>query len=168
MPKSESSKPGSKRPKPGSRRLKPPSKRGRIHDAEGTREAILNAAEEIFAQHGFDGARIDAIAETAGYNKSLIFQYFDDKLGLYAAVVRRADDQTRYIQDKALMALRDDSVTHSPDQLRDLLRTYHLLDRGHPARQFDHAVHHQGGRGHDSIAHDHVQVRDLLDLELET
>jgi AcrR family transcriptional regulator len=39
-----------------------PSKRGRTHDAEGAREAILNAAEKVFAEHGFDGARIDVIA----------------------------------------------------------------------------------------------------------
>ena len=134
MPKSESSEPGSKPSKPGSRQPKPAGKRGRMHDAEGTREAILNAAEEVFAQHGFDGARIDAIAEKAGYNKSLIFQYFDDKLGLYAAVVRRADDQTRVMQDKALMALRDD-VTLSPDQLRDLMGDY-------VGQYFDYLIEH--------------------------
>jgi len=134
MPKSESSEPGSKSSKPGSRQPELVGKRGRMHDAEATREAILNAAEEVFAQHGFDGARIDAIAEKAGYNKSLIFQYFDDKLGLYAAVVRRADDQTRVMQDKALMALRDD-VTLSPDQLRDLMGDY-------VGQYFDYLIEH--------------------------
>jgi TetR/AcrR family transcriptional regulator len=67
-----------------------PSKRGRTHDAEGAREAILNAAEKVFAEHGFDAARIDAIAQESGNNKSLLFQYFGDKLALYAAVIRRA------------------------------------------------------------------------------
>ena len=104
-----------------------------MHDAEGTREAFLNAAEEVFAEHGFDGARVDDIAETAGYNKSLIFQYFHDKLGLYAAVVRRADDQTRVIQEKALLALRDVNVTHSPNQLRELMRDY-------VGQYFDYAI----------------------------
>ena len=135
MPKSESSEPGSKPSKPGSRQPELVGKRGRMHDAEATREAILNAAEEVFAQHGFDGARIDAIAEKAGYNKSLIFQYFDDKLGLYAAVVRRADDQTRVMQDKALMALRDDDVTLSPNQLRDLMGDY-------VGQYFDYLIEH--------------------------
>lgn len=135
MPKSESSEPGSKRSEPGSRRSKSPKKRGRMHDAEATREAILNAAEEIFAKHGFDGARIDDIAEKSGYNKSLIFQYFDDKLGLYSAVVRRADDQTRVMQDKALLELRDENVTHSPVQLRELLGKY-------VGQYFDYLVEH--------------------------
>ena len=52
----------------------------RERDAEVARGAILDAAEEIFAREGFDGARVDAIAEASGYNKSLIFHYFEDKL----------------------------------------------------------------------------------------
>jgi len=114
----------------------PGSRRGRAHDAEGTREAILNAAEEVFAQHGFDGARIDAIAHAAGYNKSLIFQYFDDKLGLYGAVIRRADDQTRVWQNEALGTLlwaAESSI--NADQLRELLRKYVGL-------YFDYLVEH--------------------------
>jgi TetR/AcrR family transcriptional regulator len=60
---------------------------GRERDAEASRRALLAAAEDIFARDGFDGARVDDIARTAGYNKSLIFQYFDDKEGLYRQVV---------------------------------------------------------------------------------
>src|SRR5260221_1458977 len=86
----------------------PGRRRGRAHDAEGAREAILNAAETVFAEHGFDGARIDAIAATAGYNKSLIFQYFDDKLGLYAEVVRRADREMNELQAGGIAALSED------------------------------------------------------------
>lgn len=61
----------------------------RERDAEVAREAILEAAEEVFACEGFDGARIDIIAAKSGYNKSLIFHYFDDKEGLYRAIIRR-------------------------------------------------------------------------------
>ncbi len=102
----------------------PERKRGRTHDAEGARQAILNAAEEVFAEHGFDGARVDAIAAAAGYNKSLIFQYFEDKLGLYAAMIRRADDQTRSIQSEVIAALIDDETLLDPGKLRALLKTY--------------------------------------------
>ncbi len=61
--------------------------------AEKTRLAILDAAEVVFAEHGFDGARIDAIAEVSGHNKTLIFRYFGDKLSLYAEVLKRVDKQ---------------------------------------------------------------------------
>jgi AcrR family transcriptional regulator len=102
----------------------PGSRRGRTHDAEGAREAILNAAEEVFAEHGFDGARIDAIAAASGYNKSLIFQYYGDKLALYAEVIRRADDQTRTMQDEALSKLMQTGQIADMAQLKDLLGQY--------------------------------------------
>ena len=88
----------------------PGSRRGRTHDAEGAREAILNAAEQVFADQGFDGARIDAIAAESGYNKSLIFQYFGDKLGLYAEVVKRSDREMTVIQTQILAPLFEDET----------------------------------------------------------
>jgi TetR/AcrR family transcriptional regulator len=102
----------------------PGSRRGRTHDAEGAREAILNAAEEVFAEHGFDGARIDAIAAASGYNKSLIFQYYGDKLALYAEVIRRADNQTRNLQNEALSNLTQINKMLDFEQLKALLGQY--------------------------------------------
>lgn len=72
---------------------------------EQTREAILAAAETEFADHGFDGARVDAIAERSGFNKSLIFRYFGEKLGLYAAVLRRADQELHELQAQVFSPL---------------------------------------------------------------
>jgi TetR/AcrR family transcriptional regulator len=102
----------------------PGSRRGRPHDAQGAREAILNAAEQVFAEHGFDGARVDAIAETAGYNKSLLFQYFDDKLGLYKAVLRRTDEETRELQAQLLAPLfEDETIASDAHRFRTFLKT---------------------------------------------
>ena len=72
---------------------------------EQTREAILAAAEAEFADHGFDGARVDAIAERSGFNKNLIFRYFGEKLGLYAAVLRRADQELHELQAQVFSPL---------------------------------------------------------------
>src|SRR5450432_84291 len=97
----------------------PGSRRGRAHDAEGTREAILNAAEKVFAEHGFDGARIDAIAEEASYNKSLIFHYYGDKLGLYTAVLQRIDQQGTELQMKVIgPLLTDEDLTSDGEKFR--------------------------------------------------
>ncbi len=119
-----------------SRGWQPGSRRGRAHDAEGARDAILDAGEEVFAEHGFDGARIDAIAAASGYNKSLIFQYFGDKLGLYAAVIRRADEQTRGWQVEAFGVLGALGADVSLEELRNVLRTsvgkYFDYVRDHP------------------------------------
>ncbi len=43
---------------------------------------ILQAAEKIFAQKGYDAARIDQIAADAGVNKALIYYYFKNKRAL--------------------------------------------------------------------------------------
>ena len=102
----------------------PGSRRGRAHDAEGAREAILNAGEKVFAEHGFDGARIDVIAETAGYNKSLIFHYYGDKLGLYTAVLKRMDDQGNGLQARLLAPLlADESLTSDASKFSTFIRT---------------------------------------------
>ena len=61
--------------------------RPRPRDADATRELLLQSATEIFAEHGFAGARVDEIAERAGVNKSLIYAYYGDKEGLYRAVL---------------------------------------------------------------------------------
>ena len=100
------------------------SKRGRTHDAEAAREAILDAAEQVFAEHGFDGARMDAIAKVAGYNKSLIFQYYGDKLKLYAEVMRRVDDQTRWIQEQVLPELSELDAPIDRDKIAAVLRNF--------------------------------------------
>ncbi len=102
----------------------PGSRRGRVHDARGAREAILNAAEVVFAEHGFDGARIDAIAEASGYNKSLLFQYFGDKLGLYAEVIKRADREMTEFQVRLLAPLlEDETIASNAHKFRALLAT---------------------------------------------
>jgi TetR/AcrR family transcriptional regulator len=96
----------------------------RERDAEVARKAILDAAEEIFAQEGFDGARIDAIAEASGYNKSLIFHYFEDKLGLYRAVVLRMKEMV-YAGLSPMLApfLTDDATPLSAGQVRTVFET---------------------------------------------
>lgn len=52
------------------------------------KEAILHAALDAFASHGFDGASYNQIIEKAGISKGAMYYYFDDKEDLYATVVR--------------------------------------------------------------------------------
>ena len=61
----------------------------RPRDTTATRRAILDAAQAAFAVHGYAGARVDEIAQSSGYNKTLIFRHYHDKAGLYGAVVQR-------------------------------------------------------------------------------
>src|SRR5262249_26157430 len=100
------------------------NKPGRTRDAEKTRKAILNAAETVFAEHGFDGARLDAIAQASGYNKSLIGQYFGDKLGLYAAVNKRIDRDINELGARVLAPLlEDETLVSDARRFRTFLET---------------------------------------------
>lgn len=91
-------------------------------NAEATRQAILDAAETVFAQHGFDGARIETIARASGYNQGLIFRYFGDKEGLYAAVLRRVDAQGMEFQAQLVQPLLEDETNLTdPRQFRAYL-----------------------------------------------
>ncbi len=51
---------------------------------------ILDAATEIFAAVGFNGARMDEIARRAGVNKAMIYYHVGAKEALYAAVLHGA------------------------------------------------------------------------------
>lgn len=48
---------------------------------------ILDTAAEVFAESGFAGARMDAIADRAGVNKATIYYHIGDKETLYARVL---------------------------------------------------------------------------------
>jgi TetR/AcrR family transcriptional regulator len=86
--------------------------------------AILDAAEAVFAQHGFDGARVEAIANASGYNNGLLFRYFGDKLGLYAEVLKRTDkEMSEFLARVFAPLLEDDTITSDANRFRGFLRT---------------------------------------------
>jgi AcrR family transcriptional regulator len=51
------------------------------------RRRILEAAAYEFAEHGFKGASLNRIIETAGISKGAAYYYFDDKADVYATVL---------------------------------------------------------------------------------
>ena len=55
-----------------------------------TRERVLEAAGEVFAEKGFEKATIREIVERAGANLNAVNYYFRDKHGLYVALFEHA------------------------------------------------------------------------------
>ena len=51
-------------------------------------EQILNAALEVFGEHGLAGARLEDIAKRAGLSKGTIYLYFPNKEALFREMVR--------------------------------------------------------------------------------
>src|SRR5262249_51780543 len=59
----------------------------RPRDAAATREALLAAGAELFAERGYDGVPVWNIARAAGVNKAMISYHFGGKRGLYRAIL---------------------------------------------------------------------------------
>ncbi len=55
-----------------------------------TEQKILEAAEDVFHEKGYDGARMQEIAEQAGINKGLLHYYFKTKDKLFEAIFSAA------------------------------------------------------------------------------
>ena len=58
-----------------------------------TREVLLDAAEDVFARRGFEGAALEEIAEAAGYTRGAIYKNFGSKEELFLAVNYRFNER---------------------------------------------------------------------------
>jgi AcrR family transcriptional regulator len=58
-----------------------------IKDATNARVRIMDAAENLFAEHGYDATPTSTVAKLAGVPKGLLFYYFPAKADLLRALV---------------------------------------------------------------------------------
>jgi AcrR family transcriptional regulator len=68
------------------------------YDPELTRRNILAVATREFAGKGYSGARVDEIAAQTNTSKRMIYYYFEDKEGLFVAVLEDAYRRIRQIE----------------------------------------------------------------------
>ena len=74
------------------KQIKPKSK-----DRLATEIRLLDAAEQIFSRHGFQGATTRMIAKKADVNVALIARYFDGKYGLMLKFIEKKAAECRII-----------------------------------------------------------------------
>lgn len=74
---------------------------------EQTREALIAAAAQAFAESGFHRASIDAVSESAGLAKGTIYNYFPSKRSVFEAVLLRGCELAADAAD----AIPDDAPT---------------------------------------------------------
>jgi AcrR family transcriptional regulator len=91
----------------------------RPHDAEASRRALLEAAQEVFESVGYDKATTREIGERAGVDPALIARYFDSKEGLFIAAIAAgsAEEEGLDFAPQALVGFllqRWDERGHSP------------------------------------------------------
>jgi AcrR family transcriptional regulator len=108
---------------------------------QDTSDAILDAAEELFAKQGFAATTTKQIGSAAGVNPALIHYYFGNKEGLYRALLRRlfesimsrgaeqlATSPPPDVAVRALVGVQSDTMVAHPSFPRLLARE--LVDHG--------------------------------------
>jgi AcrR family transcriptional regulator len=85
----------------------------RRRDPVATRGALLAAGTQLFAERGYDGVPVSAIAEKAGVNKAMISYHFGGKRKLYLAILSAAFSD---------IVSRAEKLSHSTRPAPDLLR----------------------------------------------
>ena len=88
--------------------------RGRVRDARQAmyREVILDAAEQVFAEHGYEATKVQAVAAAAGVSLATLYGVFAKKWDLYRA-----------LHDRRIRALMDHVATKAPVGAGDPLST---------------------------------------------
>jgi AcrR family transcriptional regulator len=85
-----------------------------------TRHRIIDAALELFGEHGFEGASTRDIATRAGVNAPALQYYFENKEGVYRACVEA-------LADEALKTFGP-AIEHAREMMRGNADTAELID----------------------------------------
>ena len=91
----------------------------RKEQARQTRLQIAEAARELFFEHGYAGATIDAIAQQAGVAQETVYSIFDNKRKILAFLLDISvggDDQPIRILERP----EPQAIMHDTDQKRQL------------------------------------------------
>ena len=96
-------------------------------EQEQRKKRIVDMAETVFIQSGYDGATLPAIAGAAGYNKRTLYLYFKDKEDIFLAVVLRGLEGLRGALKQAL-----EQTGPNSSGLRDLAAAFFDFSMDHP------------------------------------
>lgn len=105
-------------------------RKGKTRIQEKNEQKILDAAEAVFAELGFDGATIDQISEKAQISKPNLHYYYKTKKILYAAVLNRVLES--WVRPLATLDRRGDPVTELSRYIAiklELTRRYPMASR---------------------------------------
>jgi AcrR family transcriptional regulator len=97
---------------------------------EARRKAILEAAERVFAERGYDGASISEIAGRASTAKSVIYDHFPSKAALHKAAVEARGQE---LQAHVATAVAEKAGEPARERLRAGVDAYFSYVESHPA-----------------------------------
>jgi len=87
--------------------------------SRATRERLLAAAEKVFAEKGYDGAKLSDIAEEAGVSVGAVYFRFKDKDALFQAIAQTFTEDARTRIGGYIAVARQSPVE---EVLRDFVR----------------------------------------------
>ena len=100
------------------------------------RDQILDAANTLFAERGYEGASVEDIATSAGVTRGLVHHYFGGRKEVYLALLERIgagrEEQLRPPVGRTARARVQDSVSRWRNGPRRTERS--TSARSHPAR----------------------------------
>jgi len=98
--------------------------------SEKRRTEIVEAAAHVFAEKGFDGARMDDIVQEAGLSKGLLYWYFKSKDAIIVALLERLLrpelDRVQALA-RAPGAARERLLTFAESMVQDIERMERLM-----------------------------------------
>ncbi|HEY1556464.1 MAG TPA: helix-turn-helix domain-containing protein [Kofleriaceae bacterium] len=115
----------------------PPDPDFRQERSRRSHQALLEAAAQLFAEHGYDAVGTPEIAQKAGVSVGTFYRYFDDKHEVYLEIMRRtiatAYEQTLagLTPERFVGASRGETIARAADILFD-----HVLARPQLTRSF--------------------------------
>ena len=92
-----------------------------------TEEKILNAAQHVFQRRGFEGARMQEIADEAGINKSMLHYYYRSKDNLFMKVFQNG---VKKIFPQIMMVLSKDISLK--EKTWEIVEFYHTTFKTNP------------------------------------
>lgn len=96
---------------------------------------LLKTAYDLFLQHGYDKVSLDEIIQIAGGSKTSIYQYFDDKKGLFRAV---CDYHFSQKSQNFILEYKEQDTLKS--YLNQILSNFYHAIQNERDRQFFHLI----------------------------
>lgn len=130
----------------------------RAWEWEQRRCRIVDIAEAVFSQSGFEAATMDRIAASAGYTKRTLYTYFKDKEALFLAVAARG-----FTRLNEMLSDADAAAGPQGDRLEALARAFFRFSMDHPG-DADLVMRYEARYADYGIAGQHAEAAAADDL----
>ena len=97
-----------------------------MRDKSKKRQLIMEAALQVFVEHGYEKTKIIDVARTAGIGKGTVYEYFESKEALFCCILEEYCEYYKEGVRKILVDLNDAgckekllSVIHMEEELKD-------------------------------------------------